>query len=150
MILRKVIVIDEESGYSNKKNILDNKYVSWLIYMLGYAVVLMVVDWLFDSFYISSIWYAFVGAVIIYILNRNVKPFLVIITLPITLVSLGLFYPVVNVFVLYITSFILGSNFVINGFLIDFIIAIMISIFYMIMESFLRVFIDKGRRMRNG
>ena len=56
-------------------------------------------------------------------------------TLPITAITFGLFYPVINVIILYITSFILGDNFQIRGFIIAIIIAIIISILNIFMEG---------------
>ena len=73
--------------------------------------------------------------IIIYILNQTIKPVLVFLTLPITALSMGLFYPLINVFILYITSFILGDNFNIEGIFIPFVIAILISFLNMVMEG---------------
>ena len=56
------------------------------------------------------------------ILNQTIKPVIFYITLPITAISLGLFYPLINVLILYITDFILGNKFEIKGIFIPFFI----------------------------
>ena len=80
--------------------------------MICYAIVLITVSIMFDSLYISNKFfgfYAFLAAVIIYILNQTIKPVLFYITLPVTALTWGLFYPLINVLILYITSFIFNK-----------------------------------------
>lgn len=122
----------------NYKRVINNSYIEWLIYMIGYAIVLIIVSKLFNSFYINTSHfgiYALLAAIIIYILNETIKPVLKFITLPLTIISWGLLYPLSNVIILYITSFILGKNFVISGFIPAFIIAIFISFLNILMEG---------------
>ena len=66
-------------------------------------------------------------------------------TLPITALTLGLFYPLIHVFILYITSFILGDNFNVNNIFIAAIVSIVISILNMFMEGMIiKPIIHKG------
>ena len=68
------------------------------------------------------------------------------ITLPITALTYGLFYPIVNVIILYLTSFILGNNFEIHGIFVSFIIAIIISFLNILMEGMIiKPIINKGK-----
>lgn len=123
----------------NKNNrLINNHIVEWLIYMIGYAIVLITVSVLFKSLYIDNSYfglYALLASVIIYILNQTIKPVIFYITLPITAISLGLFYPLINVLILYITDFILGNKFEIKGIFIPFFIAIIISLLNILMEG---------------
>lgn len=109
-----------------------NKIFDWLIHMIGYALILISVSTFVGGvhFIISDNYFglwAFVSAVIIYILNKTIKPIIFYFTLPITGLTLGLFYPFINVIILYITSFIMGSRFQIEGIFMVFLIAILIS-----------------------
>ena len=150
---KKIIIIDEENNSSKNnrfKRLVNNKLFEWILYMIGYAIVLISVSFLFQkSFYIDNHYYglyAFLAAVIIYILNQTIKPVLFYITLPITALTMGLFYPILNVFVLYLTSFILGSHFQIYGFFLPIIIAVVISILNMFMEGMIiKPIIHKGK-----
>ena len=116
-----------------------NRFIDWIIYMLGYAIVLIIVSAFFkntinvDSSY-SGLWFL-IASIIIYILNKTIKPLLVWLTLPLTGLTMGLFYPFINVFILYITDFLLGNHFEINGIFMAFILAIFISIINIIMQK---------------
>ena len=132
--MTKVNVIKEKKD----TRFIKNKFIEWLLYMICYAIVLITVSIIFDSLYISNKFfgfYAFLAAVIIYILNQTIKPVLFYITLPVTALTWGLFYPLINVLILYITSFILGDKFELKGIIIPFFIAILISIFNILMEG---------------
>jgi putative membrane protein len=90
--------------------------------------------------------YALLAAIIIYILNQTIKPILVYITLPLTALTYGLFYPIINVIILEITSFILGNNFEINGIIIPIIVAIVISLLNILMEGIIiKPIMNKGK-----
>ena len=55
--------------------------------MIGYAIVLITVSVLFSSFEINNKYYglyALLASIIIYILNKTIKPILTYLTLPIT------------------------------------------------------------------
>lgn len=137
----KIIVI-------NNKNPRLNYCLDWLIRMIGYALVLITVSVLFKKTIqidnsMFGLW-AFFASVIIYILNKTIKPILVWLTLPITGLTLGLFYPFINVLILYIVSWILGSHFIINGIFMSFIVALFISLMNLFMDSI----IDKILRKR--
>lgn len=139
MIVKKIIIIDEQSS-KGRRRLINNKFFEWLLYMVCYAIVLITISLFFDSLYINNQYfgvYALLAAIIIYILNQTIKPVLFYLTLPITALSMGLFYPILNVVVLYITSFILGDNFNVNGIIIPFIMAILISILNIFMEGFI-------------
>ena len=150
--MRKIIIIESDKQTINKKfnRLINNRFVSWLLYMLGYAIVLISVSLIFKkTFYIDPSYYglyAFLAAIIIYILNQTIKPVLFYITLPITAITFGLFYPLLNVLVLDITSFILGKHFQIHGIILPFVIAVIISILNMFMEGMIiKPLIHKGK-----
>lgn len=135
--MKKNIII-EENGKIQRKKVFKNSFVEWLIYMIGYAIVLITTSVLFESLEINNSYfglYALLAAIIIYILNQTIKPVLFYLTLPLTALSFGIFYPILNVIVLYITSFILGDNFNINNLFIAFFISIFISILNIFMEG---------------
>lgn len=116
-----------------------NKYLDWFIHMLGYTLVLIAVSVMFKkTVYIDNSYFGLWGLIavlIIFVLNRTVKPILVWMTLPLTALTLGLFYPLINVLVLKITDFILGEHFDINGTIMIFIVSIIISIMNAIMDN---------------
>lgn len=142
----------QESNTRKTKRLVNNKIIEWIIYMIGYAIVLATVSVLFKSFEITNEYfglYALLASIIIYALNQTIKPVLTYITLPLTVLSWGLFYPIINVIVLYITSFILGDKFKITGIIAPFFIAIIISLLNILMEGLVIKPITK-RRKDNG
>lgn len=122
-----------------KNKVRLNIFLDWIINMIGYAIVLILVSIIFkktiqiDSSYFG-IW-GLIAAIIIYLLNKTIKPIIVWLTLPITGITMGLFYPFINVIILYITNILLGSHFQIHGILMAFIVAVFISIMNIIMEK---------------
>ncbi len=127
-----------------------NGFFDWVIHMVGYTLVLVLADVLFSIIEINNelfgLW-AFLAAVIIYILNKTVKPILIFLTLPITVFTMGLFYPFINIVILYMTDFFLADNFNIVGGNIFylFLVAIFISIMNILMrELVIRPILERG------
>ena len=127
-----------------------NKYLDWFIHMVGYALVLITVSVIFnDTVYIDNSYFGLWGliaVIIIFILNRTIKPLLVWMTLPLTALTLGLFYPLINILILKITDFILGSHFQIRGTIFVFIVSIVISIMNAVMDNLIIDNLLKGKK----
>ena len=70
---------------------------------------------------------AFIVAVIISLLNVTVKPLLILLTIPITIVSLGLFLLVINAVVILIVGSIV-PGFIVDGFWWALIFSLLLSI----------------------
>ncbi|ENH98437.1 hypothetical protein J416_00604 [Gracilibacillus halophilus YIM-C55.5] len=110
----------------------------WLLSFVFNALALMVIDYLFDSFMIDGFVVALVASVILAVLNVLVKPILVVLTLPITILSLGLFLFVINAITLMITQAILGDDFIIEGFGTALVAAVLFSLMNMIMNKLMK------------
>ena len=79
---------------------------------------------------------AIIVAVVLAILNLIVKPILLILTLPVTILTLGLFLLVINaIIILLADSFV--SGFGVNGFWIALIFSLLLSIIQSILYSIL-------------
>lgn len=88
----------------------------WLLNVLLNTVVLLIIDSLFSGVYLHGIWGALLTAIVLSILNMLVKPILVLITLPITFLTLGLFYFIINAITLKLADVVMGSSFEIESF----------------------------------
>ena len=129
-----------------------NHFIDWLIYMIGYTLVFILVTKMFDNIYIDvdhSIIYSVLIVLILYILNKTIKPVLVTLTIPITGITLGLFYPFINLFILKLVDWILGSHFNIGNILLALLVAILLSVMNFTMEELIIKPIIK-RVNRNG
>ena len=132
-----------------KNKIRINRLFDWLIHMIGYTIVFIAVTSLFNSIYIDSdhliIWSAII-VLIIYILNKTVKPILVTLTIPITGLTLGLFYPCINVFILKLVDWLLGKHFEVKNLFIALFVAILLSITNFIMQEIINSILKKVKK----
>jgi putative membrane protein len=75
------------------------------------ALALILVDYLLSGIAISGLYPALVAGLFLGILNAIVRPILVVLTLPITILTLGLFIFVINAGIfLFVASFVDGFH----------------------------------------
>ncbi|MEB0111029.1 putative membrane protein [Variovorax sp. GrIS 2.14] len=79
------------------------------------AIALLAVAYLFNGVQVTSFGSALIAAAVIGLLNMVVRPVLVVLTLPVTIVTLGLFLFVINALMFWAASGLLGG-FHVNGF----------------------------------
>ncbi|MCK4403736.1 MAG: phage holin family protein [candidate division Zixibacteria bacterium] len=99
----------------------------FLLKWLVTAVSIFIVANIFNLIYIENLQVLILAALVLGILNVFFRPFLLLLTLPINLLSLGLFTLVINAFLLYVVSG-LVSGFEITSFWKAFWAALLISI----------------------
>lgn len=87
----------------------------WIISLLLNALILLGIDFLFEGFYLSGFGAAVIASVLLSVINAIVKPILIVLTLPITILTLGLFLFVINALTLMLTAGLMGSAFDIDG-----------------------------------
>jgi len=110
----------------------------WFLSIVLNAVALIAVAQIFESFHIESFGTAILASFILSILNTFLKPILVLFTLPITVISLGLFLFVINAVTLMITQSVMGPTFVIDGFGVAIVAAIVISVLNLLLNQLVR------------
>lgn len=111
--------------------------IKWLIS----ATALLLASALFPGISITSLWVALLVAFFLGILNALVRPVLVLLTLPITVLTLGLFIFVINALIFwFVASFVEG--FKVDGFLWAFVGALFVSVVSWAMNQF----IDKDKK----
>ena len=85
--------------------------LSWVLS----ALALMLTARMIDGIHISGFGGALIGALVIAVVNALVRPVLVILTLPITILTLGLFLFVVTGIAFWLAS-LLAPGFTVDGF----------------------------------
>jgi len=103
----KLIIVDK----NNKARL--NKLLEWFIYMVGYTVSFILISLMFGTFQINDdhlILYSFLAVVIIYILNKTIKPIILRLTMPLMGITVGLFYFVINAGILKLVDIIMGDK----------------------------------------
>lgn len=97
--------------------------INWIIA----AVVILIAAYLVPGVTITSFWVALVAAIAFGVINAIVKPLVVALTLPINILTLGLFTLVINALLtLLVASLVPG--FAIAGFWVALIFAIVLAI----------------------
>ncbi len=123
-----------------------NKLIEWMMYFIGYTIVFIITTSLFNSIVIDKnhfiIW-SMIIVFITYLLNKTIKPILITLTIPITGITLGLFYPCINVFILKLVDWLLGPYFQINNLFVAFFAAILLSITNFVMEEIIKSILSK-------
>lgn len=100
------------------------------------TLAILVAANLVPGVFVASTTTAIIVAIVLGILNTFLKPVLQILALPITILTLGLFYFVVNVFIIYLATF-LVDGFAISGFISALLFGLVVSIVSAILGMFL-------------
>ncbi|HLU23016.1 MAG TPA: phage holin family protein [Bacillaceae bacterium] len=109
--------------------------MKWFIRILLNALLFLAFGGYFEGFVISSFMAAIVASIILSLLNMLVRPILIILTLPVTLISLGFFLFVINACTLLMTDALMGEKLEIEGFGLALLIAIIMSIVNLIIQK---------------
>lgn len=117
------------------------KFLSEIFFnIISYSFILLLISKIFNTIYIDEInfiMYTLIASVIIYILNKTIKPLIFELTIPITGITMGLFYPCINIIILKITDIILSNHFETKGIFSLFFTVILISIFNVFINEIL-------------
>ena len=108
-----------------------------LVWILN-AVALLVVAYILPGIVVASFWSAMWAALVLGLINMLVKPLFVLLTLPITIVTVGLFLFVINALMFWLAGSIL-SSFRVTGFWW----AVGGALFYSLISGFLTNLINK-------
>ena len=106
--------------------------------MVGYTISFILISLMFGTFKINGdhfILYSFLAVVLIYILNKTIKPILFKLTLPITGITMGLFYFVINAAILKLVDIIMGDKLDFTSVWKLFFIAILLAVTNAIIEE---------------
>ncbi len=90
---------------------MPNFLLTWLVT----AISLMLTAYIVPNFTVSSFGAAVIAAIVLGLVNAIVKPILVLLTLPLTIVTLGLFLFVINALTIWLAGA-LTPGFDVDGF----------------------------------
>jgi len=111
--------------------------IRWLIL----TIAILAAAYLLEGIHVSGFWAAFFAASVLGILNAVLRPILILLTLPLNILTLGLFTFLINAFILKLASgFIPG--FEIDGFWTAVFGSLIISVINWLLSSFVS---DRGR-----
>ena len=124
---------------TRQKGLIMGFVLRWIITAVAVAAAV----WLVPGVEVSSATESWVGvavfALFLALLNMSIKPILQILSLPITCLTLGIFYLIVNTFMLYLASWMAEGLFetgiVISSFGSAFVASIVISVVSALLNS---------------
>ena len=91
------------------------------------ALALMLVAYLYSGVQVTGILQALIAALVLGLVNAVVRPILVLLTLPVTVLTLGLFIFFINAFLFWFVAEIV-KGFTVTGFMAAFIGSLMYSV----------------------
>lgn len=107
-----------------------NILISWVLS----AIVILVASYLLPGVHVAGFITALTVALVLGIINAIIKPVVVILTLPINILTLGLFTLVINAALVMLTSAIV-PGFRVDGFLWALIFSILLSVVNMVLDK---------------
>ncbi|AIE61319.1 hypothetical protein MGA3_15631 [Bacillus methanolicus MGA3] len=108
----------------------------WLVGIVINAVLFVALAGYFeDSIYLSGFGAALGASFLLSILNVLVRPILIILTLPVTILTLGLFLFVINAITLLLTDAMMGSAFEIKGFGMALLMSVIMAVVNLIIQK---------------
>lgn len=111
--------------------------MNFILRMLLSALAVLLLANILPGVSVESYWVAVLVAVVLSLLNLIVKPLLVILTLPVTLVTLGLFLLVINAVIILLASN-LVTGFSVDGFWTALLFSLLLSLLQAILFAFLK------------
>ncbi len=101
--------------------------MKFLVKILSTALAILAISTLMPGVEVQNLPMALVVSLVLIVMNVYVKPILVFLTFPITIVTLGLFLLVINASIILITSHLLKDGFKVDGFWVALLFSIVLS-----------------------
>ncbi|HLP50140.1 MAG TPA: phage holin family protein [Chitinophagales bacterium] len=108
--------------------------MNFIIKLFLNAIAVVITAYILPGVHLENFGYAVLLAALLALLNVSVKPVLVFLTIPATIVSLGLFLLVINAFIIEIAAWILKPGFNVSSFWQALFFSILLSITNSIFE----------------
>lgn len=113
-----------------------------LISLLLNTLALIITAYIVPGFKVDSFTSALLAAIVLGVINTFIKPILVLLTLPLTIITLGLFIFIVNAIVLRVTSLFV-PGFMVDGWMPAILGAIVLSIASTVLSTLVKDFAAK-------
>lgn len=106
-----------------------------LIHFIVSALAILITAYVLPGVYVDGLFAALVLAVILGVINTFIRPVLVVLTLPLSIVTLGLFVLVINALLVMLASYIV-PGFAVAGFWYAFLFGIVLAIVSYVLQIF--------------
>ena len=129
-----------------KKYNIKDVLIQLIIILIINSFIIILSSKIFPNIKIDSFYYSVLASFIIMILNNYLKPLLEVLALPLNIISLGLLYPIIDTIILKLTSILLGSHFIVKGFITPLIVSIIISFITIIINNVFDKIMIRGEK----
>lgn len=102
--------------------------MNWFVRFLLNGLAVVLTAYLLPGVSVDDYWTALIVALVLSIANIIVKPILIVLTIPITILTLGLFLLVINAFIILLVDS-LVSGFYVDGFWWALLFSLILSVF---------------------
>jgi putative membrane protein len=109
--------------------------MNFLVNTLISAIAIAITAFLIPGIEVGGIWEAMLVAVVMALLNRFVKPVLALLTLPLSIITLGLSYIAINVGMVYLAAWIISPGFEVHGFISALIFSLALSLVNSVLDG---------------
>lgn len=109
----------------------------YILQLLIDAVAVLAAAYLLPGVDVKSFWIAILVAFSLSILNSIVKPIMVVLTIPATILSLGLFLFVINALIILLADWVV-DDFTVQGFLYALLFSLILTFFKSILNTIFR------------
>ena len=109
--------------------------MGFILKVLLTALAVFVADYLLNGVHIAGDWVTtIIVALVLALLNTFLKPILVILTIPITIITLGLFLLVINMIIVMLAAFLI-DGFTVDGWLYALLFSLIVSLVTYILDA---------------
>ncbi len=112
--------------------------MSFVLYFVLMAGTMLVLSHVLPGFHVAGFWSALAASVVLGLLNAIVKPILFVLTLPFTILTLGLFLLVLNGITLWLTTLFVRGFDIPGGFGTTIVAALILSVMGMVWKGIVR------------
>lgn len=116
--------------------------MNWIVRFLLSGVAVVLTAYLLPGVDVQDYWTALIVAMVLSLVNIFVKPFLILLTIPLTFVTLGLFLLVINALMILLTDYFV-DGFLVNGFWWALLFSLILSLFNSLFSDLAG---EKGKR----
>lgn len=116
--------------------------MNWIVRFLLSGVAVVLTAYLLPGVDVQDYWTALLVALVLSLVNIFVKPFLILLTIPLTFVTLGLFLLVINALMILLTDYFV-DGFLVDGFWWALLFSLILSLFNSLFSDMAG---EKGKR----
>jgi putative membrane protein len=111
--------------------------INLIVRLIVSTIVVIAASRVLQGFYVDTTQTAIIVAIVMGLLNTFVKPILLFFSLPITILTLGLFYFVINILIVYL------CDYLVDGFSVSSILAaLLFSLGLSLAQAIVGIFLD--------